>query len=57
MALGPNDIAPRARIFEDLSTSWSMLRSMFPSVFTLGDDWDAIDELIEEKEFGGLWWW
>ena len=47
-------------MLQDIDEAGSILsiaRLVVPPLFILSADWDIIDALIEEKEFGGLWWW
>ena len=57
MAFGQNQDAPGFRYLNEAASMWGITRTMFPPLFILSADWDIIDSIIEEKEFGGLWWW
>lgn len=36
---------------------WALLFADLPRKGAGRRDWDILDELVEDREFGGLWWW
>ncbi|MEM1237147.1 MAG: hypothetical protein AAGI10_09270 [Pseudomonadota bacterium] len=47
----------RQRDWTPRENSWTVLVGLIAGLVTGRDNWDAIMDLVEQEEFGGLWWW
>ncbi|MEL6551540.1 MAG: hypothetical protein AAFQ54_14965 [Pseudomonadota bacterium] len=48
---------PHLRHWHAQDDGWALLASLFSALGTDGATWEIIDNLVENKEFEGLWWW
>lgn len=46
-----------SRLARHVVECWGLLFTESPRKGAGRRDWDLLDELLEEREFGGLWWW